>query len=89
MSSRVFSLPAPIHEKQEKLSYYPPFSDGKKEEQPKKGRLGEEGREESSGCVCVCRSSVCKSGVCVMCVFGGDICPVLLRKPAESHPRQY
>lgn len=56
MSNRVFSLPAPIHKKQEKLSYYPPIQmeKKKKKEQPKKGKLGEEGREENSGCVCVC-----------------------------------
>lgn len=58
MSNRVFSLPAPVHKKQEKLSHYPPFQMEKKEEQPKKGKLGKEGREDAV-VVCV---------VCVLCV---------------------
>lgn len=65
MSNRVFSLLAPIHKKQERLSYYPSFQMGKKEEQPKKGKLGEEGREKSSGCVwcgCVGGPSLCCYG---------------------------
>lgn len=76
MSNRVFPLPAPIHKKQEKLSYYPPFSDGKKRRNSLKRARGEGGKQW----LCVCE--------CVVGGWGesrGGAFPLLLRKQAESN----